>query len=76
MPLPPETTIRALASSGLAERVSSCPTKDESPGSVPAGTVSIAADPPEAGAASNAVARTVKTLIASRARNVTSALPA
>ena len=65
-PRPPDTTMRALVSSGRSDFVSSWPvTFDVGQSPAAAGIFSIAALPPVAGAASNAVARTVITLIGS-----------
>ena len=76
MPRPPDTMTRALVNSGRSDLESSSPTNLETPASGAAGTGSIAALPPSAAAASNAVPRTVITLIGSGDCTVAIALPA
>ena len=76
MPRPPEITTRALVSSGRSDSVSAAPTNLERPVSASASMVSTAAEPPSAGARSNAVVRTVISLTLSLDCTVASALPA
>jgi hypothetical protein len=76
MPRPPDTMTRALVNSGRSDLESSSPTNLETPASGAAGTGSIVALPPSAAAASNAVPRTVITLIGSGDCTVAIALPA
>ncbi len=66
----------AAESSGRSFLASSLPTKVLRPLSATAGTVSMAALPPLAGAGSKPVPRTVSTFTASRLCTVATALPA
>ena len=66
----------ALVSSGRSDLLSSWRTKRTRPWSPAPETASTAALPPSAGAASNAVVRTVTTFVASPLSTVASALPA
>jgi hypothetical protein len=75
MPRPPDTMMRAAASSGRALFVRLRPVTADCPVSATAASASTGALPPVA-AGSNAVARTVITLIASFDCTVASALPA
>ena len=74
-PRPPEMTTRALVSSGRSDLVSSWPVTLDSPVSGAAAIVSTVALPPVP-ALSNAVVRTVRTLIGSFDCTVANALPA
>ena len=76
MPRPPDTTILAPASSGRSLLATSRDTNALLPVSATAVTDSTAAEPPVAGAASNAVVRTVSTFTASALCTVAIALPA
>ena len=76
MPRPPETTTRAVVSSGRSFSESAAPSNEDRPESEAPCTASTGAWPPSAGAASNAVARTVTSLTASPDCTVAMALPA
>ena len=73
---PPETTTLAAVRSGRSLLASSWPTKRLLPLAATAGTLSTAALPPVAAAASKAVVRTVMTFTASLLCTVAMALPA
>jgi hypothetical protein len=68
--------ILAAVSSGRSDLATSRPTKADLPASATAATVSTAAEPPVAAAASKPVARTVMTLTLSVDCTVAMALPA
>ena len=73
---PPETMTLAAVSSGRSFLAISLPTYADRPASATAATLSTAAEPPLAAAASKPVVRTVITLTASALCTVAMALPA
>ena len=75
-PLPPETTILAVPSSGLSDFVSSLLTNFEKLGTSAASTFSTCAEPPVLGAGSKEVGLIVTHLFLSLLFTVAKALPA